>query len=354
MGRYYAINLFRRRRHERRPTTTWNDATSTESNISPIGSRNGNTIHKFQGHFDGNSNTISGIRIYNAGSSANNGGHQGLFGYLGSGAEVKDVTLSNTRITGHNYCGGIAGRNEGNTTIINCHVTNTVAIHTAMDNVDNHGGIIGINYSGTVKECTSAATLTLASTNYTGCEGYGGIVGFNNGTLTDNIANGATVPAASNGNKHGAIAGDGYTTAMQRNYYLNCNVAGTANATGVGMKGADATANNAAVSIHTLTLTDGVTTTTSPSVNLGGTDYYAQGTALVLNSGQSAAPTGYTYAFTVNGESVATANNTVAMPALSMTTSSTSMTRKPQGLSRPRITRIQRILISGTRSTACA
>lgn len=42
-----------------RPTTTWNDATSTESNISPIGSRNGNTIHKFQGHFDGNSNTIS-------------------------------------------------------------------------------------------------------------------------------------------------------------------------------------------------------------------------------------------------------------------------------------------------------
>ena len=298
-----------------RPTTAWNAAASTESNFTPIGSRSESTIHKFHGHFDGNDCTISGIRIYNAGPSANNGGHQGLFGYLGSGAEVKAVTLSNARITGHSYTGGIVGRNEANTTVSDCHVTNTVAIHTAKDNVDYHGGIIGFNYRGTVKECTSAATLTFASTNYTGCEGYGGIVGFNNGTLTDNIANGATVPAASNENKHGAIAGDGYTTAMQRNYYLNCNVAGTANATGVGMKGADATANNASVSIHTLTLTGGVTTTTSPSVNLGGTGYYAQGTALVLNNGQSAAPTGYTYAFTVNGESVATTDTTGAMPA---------------------------------------
>ena len=302
-----------------RPTAAWNAAGSTESNFSPIGSRNGNTIHKFQGHFDGNGCTISGIRIYNAGSSANNGGHQGLFGYIGDGAEVKAVTLSNARITGHRFCGGIVGRNEANTTVSNCHVTNTVAIHTAMDNVDDHGGIIGFNYSGTVKECTSAATLSFASTNHTGCENYGGIVGFNNGTLTDNIANGATVPAASNENKHGAIAGDGYTTAMQRNYYLNCNVAGTANATGIGMKGADATVNNAAVSIHTLTLNDPITTTTAPSVNISGTGYYAQGTVLALNNGQSAAPTGYIYSYTVNGESVTTTDNTVTMPATDAT-----------------------------------
>ena len=312
-----------------RPTAAWNAAGSTESNFSPIGSRSGSTIRKFRGHFDGNGCTISGIRIYNAGTSVNNGGHQGLFGFIGDGAEVKAVTLSNARITGHTYTGGIVGRNEANTTVSNCHVTNTVAIHTAMDNVDYHGGIIGFNINGTVKECTSAATLTFASTNYTGCENYGGIVGFNNGTLTDNIANGATVPAASNGNKHGAIAGDGYTTAMQRNYYLNCNVAGTANATGIGMKGADATVNNAAVSIHTLTLNDPVTTTTAPSVNISGTGYYAQGTALVLNNGQTTIPTGYIYSYTVNGESVTTTDNTVAMPAADTTIGLGALTAIP-------------------------
>ncbi len=299
-----------------RPTTTWDDATSTESNFSGIGSRHGSTIRKFQGHFDGNDNTISGIRIYNAGTTANNGGYQALFGYIGSGAEVKAITLTNTRITGHSFCGGIAGRNEANTTISNCHVTNTVAIHTVENDVDYHGGLIGFNYSGTVTECVSAATLTIAGTNYIGCECYGGIVGFNNGTLTDNFANGVTVAAASNENKHGAIAGDGYATSMQRNYYFDCNVAGVVNAADVGMKGADVTANAASVGLHMLTLAEGITTTTAPTVTFGAIGCYAHGTTITLSGTQTGTPpVGYIFidGYAVNGEAIS--GNTFTMPA---------------------------------------
>ncbi len=213
-------------------TTAWDDAESTESNFTPIGGRG----HIFYGHFDGNGKTIRGIRIY--GSITTETGW-GLFGRAVS-AEVKDLTLADARITGCAYTGGIVGSNQG--TVTNCHVGADVTIVANSSNT-GYGGIVGRNdEGGTVKHCTSAVKMTLAP-GMTPAS-LGGIVGQNYSTggyatLTDNFVIGAVIPAARY-NMHAAITTHmEYATSAhyryERNYYRNCTVAGTANATDVGI-----------------------------------------------------------------------------------------------------------------------
>ena len=214
-------------------TTNWDNATSTENNFTAIG----NNSHKFNGTFDGNGKTISGIRIYRGDNS-----YQGIFGKINSSANIHDLTIADTRIIGYDDCGGIVGYNNSGT-ITNCHVTATVCIHAGKGTAFSHGGIVGLN-SGTTRGCTSAATLTIAN-GLTNCQKYGAIAGDNSGTMTDNLAIGATVPTA-NENKYGAICGVN-TGTLTNNYYIKCTVAGVANATNVGCNNADVTENNGAV-----------------------------------------------------------------------------------------------------------
>ena len=218
-----------------RPTTAWNDDTSTEHNFDAIG----NYDSEFHGNFDGAGHTISGIRIYKGGKG-NADCYQGLFGYIYL-ANIHDVTLADTRITGYYYTGGIVGEARVYSYITGCRVAANVAIH-AVQNSDEHGGIVGYCYYGYVSHCISEATLSgTTGTN------FGGIAGSTDlGSLTDNLAIGATVPAAYE-NRYGAIAGKFYNGTMQRNYYYACTVAGVADATGVGCKNADITENDGAI-----------------------------------------------------------------------------------------------------------
>jgi hypothetical protein len=278
-----------------------NDGTN-DSNYEAIGS--GGT---FNGHFNGDNKTISGIRIYKGGT---NGGdwYQGLFGMTDSKANIHDVTLADADITGYFYTGGIVGYNSGS--VSNCHVAASVIVRAVQNEAHCHGGIVGRNRpSGTVSSCTSAATLTIAD-DVTGFQSYGGIAGFNEGSLTDNLATGATVPAAAD-NTYGAICGSNLGT-IARNYYRACTVANSENATGVGCFKSDVTDDNGAVSIHTLTLGTGITTTSQPAINIDNTDYYA-GT-ITLNGGlPDDAPEHYTNAYTVNGNAIS--GNTFAINA---------------------------------------
>jgi hypothetical protein len=212
-------------------TTNWDNATSTENNFTAIG----NNSHKFNGTFDGNGKTISGIRIYRGDNS-----NQGIFGKIYSSANIHDLTIADTRIIGYDDCGGIVGYNNSGT-ITNCHVTATVCIHAGKETAFSHGGIVGLN-SGTTRGCTSAATLTIAN-GLTNCKKYGAIAGDNSGTMTDNLAIGATVPTA-NDDKYGAICGVN-TGTLTNNYYIKCTVAGVANATNVGCNNADVENNGA-------------------------------------------------------------------------------------------------------------
>ena len=296
-----------------RPTTAWDDATSQENNYTAIGLYSGTTANRryFCGHFDGNGMTIRGIRIYSTETSKG----FGLFGLIGSGAEVKNVVLDEARIAGGGYSAGIVGWNEGGT-IDACQATAKVAVVGTRpnDNTPFLGGIVGrngINGSSTpdgstVKNCTSSVTIS-----YIGSEKSrycGGIAGFNKGTMTDNFVIGANICEAQR-DYHGAIVGHSNSTGttVQCNYYRDCTVAGVANAIDKGCENSNITADDGAMPVFTLTMGTGITTTTTATVTYSGTSYYVFGKAITLSGGLdnvgSFAP-GYTAGYATTSGSV--------------------------------------------------
>ena len=80
-----------------------------DNNFTAIGWYDGESVDLyFNGTFDGDGHTISGIRI-NQSESEN----QGLFGQIGNDAVIENLVLANIEITGYDYVGGIAGFNMG-------------------------------------------------------------------------------------------------------------------------------------------------------------------------------------------------------------------------------------------------
>lgn len=297
-------------------TTAWNLASSTENNYTAIGTND----HPFQGTFDGQGYTVSGIRLY-WGSENDADRNQGLFGAIGRGGTVRGVNLADARITGRYGVGGIAG-NIFDATVEDCSVAADVCIHAVQGSSKYHGGIVGWS-QGSVRYCLSRATLTVA--NVAGCEEYGAITGNNTASkhsVKDCIAVGATVP---NVNNAGAITGNNNgnnSSYVQRNYYRACTVAGTANATGVGVGSDDGnssphdlTTNQGAQALYSLTLPEGVTLVRTASATLPGTDnrtyttgadidgapYAYEGASLSFSYTGATADEGYIPAIFVNG-----------------------------------------------------
>ena len=89
------------------------DPAATNS-FTPIG----RFSSRFQGVFDGNGHTVSGISIRRPGTDC-----QGFFGCL-DGATVKDLTLADSSIEGDRYVGGLFGY-AGRSTIERCFVNGT-------------------------------------------------------------------------------------------------------------------------------------------------------------------------------------------------------------------------------------
>ena len=316
------------------PTDAWNNTSSEEDNYTPIGTY----ANMFQGTYDGQNHTISGIRSYTDAS-----GVEGLFGYIGKGGTVRGVNLANARITGKNYVGGIAGSIYLGT-VEDCSVAADVCIHSAVISSYYHGGIVGV-IQGTVQRCLSRATLTVADA--ADCKYYGAIVGYNNDhAVKDCIAIGATVPNISIGNYRGAIIGmqniNYNNDENQRNYYRACTVAGTENATGVGVGSDknnssphDITENQGAQALYSLTLPSGVSLvrsalatlpgagnkTYTTGADIAGTPYAYAGANLTLNySGE--VPEGNIVLYTYNdGTEHDITDNTFTMPASDVTVS---------------------------------
>jgi len=217
-------------------TTAWDDASSQETNYTPIGYVNGYDDLIFCGHFLGDGHTISGIRIYQGGDDVFGCG-LGLFAKFGSGAEVSGVTIADTHITGYGDVGGIVGHNEYGT-VTNCHVEADVALHAVQNNAYYFGGIVGrISSAGTVSNCTSAVTITIKE-GISNLEGFGGIAGGNHSGSTIKCcrAEGAVVPAVT---RAGTIVGfdEDTGTIISDNTYHSCLVGNNAFNIGVGTKG---------------------------------------------------------------------------------------------------------------------
>ncbi len=124
----------------------------------------------FAGNFDGNGHKIVNLTIDTSGFSND---YLGLFGKIGSLAEVKSLGVENCNIVGgyfSSYLGGLVGENhEGD--IINCYATGNVAGGNDSSYV---GGLAGMNNGGNINNC-------YATSNATGGNSPGGLVGNNKG-----------------------------------------------------------------------------------------------------------------------------------------------------------------------------
>ena len=192
------------------------DGTVTTGNPdqwTPIGSDS----NSYRGTFDGNGKTISGLYIDS--SSAND---QGLFGYVGTGGKVQNLSVTGSvsggedvgGIVGNNFSGtvtncafsgsvsgnigvgGVVGENLGTSTVENCYntgkvtgnrvggvvgensdgsVTNSYNTGTVTGTDDRVGGVVGENSDGSVTNCYNTGKVS-------GSEYVGGVVGDNSGS----------------------------------------------------------------------------------------------------------------------------------------------------------------------------
>ena len=140
----------------------------SEESWTPIGK----TGKLFYGIYNGGGFSISNLNII---ASSNN---QGLFGYIASTGEVRNIALTdvNIDITSANNIGGVAGYNEGR--IEFCYVTGNI---TGKNSV---GGVAGYNFN-VVENCYTTCSVT-------GTDGSaGGITGTNSKNVNKCYATGA-------------------------------------------------------------------------------------------------------------------------------------------------------------------
>lgn len=123
----------------------------------------------FTGVFDGNEKSIRNFTW-----ASTNRISIGLFGYIGPGGWIKNLTLQNVDVNAMNsiYVGGLAGFNQGS--IIDCFLSGSI------NGYNNVGGLVGTNDAGTINNCYSRCNILGTGWN------VGGLVGANDtGTITD-------------------------------------------------------------------------------------------------------------------------------------------------------------------------
>ena len=137
----------------------------------------GTTEKPFEGIYDGNNKTITGLYIETA------EGRQGLFGYIFPSATIKDLTISNADITltdDGSYVGVLTGVNRGT-------VKNITILGGSVKGNSHMGGVVGQN-AGTIQSCFSSATVesTAVGSGSGAGTGIGGIAGSTRNENTQN------------------------------------------------------------------------------------------------------------------------------------------------------------------------
>jgi len=128
--------------------------------ITPIAPDTSTTSGGFQGTpftgvFDGNDNVISNVDVNMPGSD-----FVGLFGYLGTDGQIKNLGVEDTLIIGKSSVGGLAAGNSG--TISNCYSSGSVSGTSTV------GGLAGFN-DGAISNCYSTGDVN-------GVRSVGGLV----------------------------------------------------------------------------------------------------------------------------------------------------------------------------------
>jgi hypothetical protein len=165
---------------------------------------------QFTGVFDGNDYVIRNADVNMPGSY-----YVGLFGYLGTSGQIRNLGVEDISVFGRRYVGGVVGYSSQDT-IIDCHSIGGNVTGDAWV-----GGLVGYNSSGTVSNCFSTGSVT-------GGSYLGGLVGYNSsGTV-------------SNSHSSGSVTGDDYIGGLVgrnsqgtiSNSYSTGSVSGTDNYVG--------------------------------------------------------------------------------------------------------------------------
>ena len=205
----------------------------------------GTSANKFTGTFDGSGHSITGLYIDNDEAAV------GLFGYVGAGGTIRDLTitgasvrstksgaaragyyvglvtavnegtvsgikLANSKVSGGSTLGGVVGKNNG--TVTGCGNDSAVVEQYGAKDA-GVGGVVGEN-NGTVTLCYNRAEITRTAEATKNDGYYGGIVGFNKGVLSNSYNTGNILPTKY---KVGGVVGNTDSNSS----IINCYNAGT-------------------------------------------------------------------------------------------------------------------------------
>lgn len=155
----------------------------------------------FNGTFDGQNHTISGI-VYDESSSDKQGG---LFGHAGENSVIKNVTIDNSSIVAD---GAVCNKSNG--VISNC--INNATLKSVSENSKYCGGICGYAVFGKIIDCVNNGKIQ-------GLYNVGGICGSGNNEIIINCYNTGSVTGSEN---IGGIYG-GYSLGFFDNTVLIAN-----------------------------------------------------------------------------------------------------------------------------------
>jgi hypothetical protein len=183
----------------------------------------------FSGLFNGDGHTVSRLTITGA-------DYLGLFGGLGSGAEVKNLGVVDVEITSSGYSvGGLVGYNSG--TLSRCYSTSMVRGGHCV------GGLVGSNGLG--RSSGGPVTLCYSIGVVSGTESVGGLVGQNGGDVIRCYSTSVVTGASEVGGLVGQNGGSIRLTAVAGHVadcYSTSTVSGTESVGGlVGANGGELT-----------------------------------------------------------------------------------------------------------------
>jgi len=127
----------------------------------------GDNDPKFNGDFDGNSNTIADLFIDRAGEQA-----IGLFGSTDFDTRISNLSLTNVDITGDTYVGSLIGSTSGY--IENCSADGNLVGTEGTWTSENIGGLVGMAIAGEITE--SYANVDVTGTPSVGVGGFVGTI----------------------------------------------------------------------------------------------------------------------------------------------------------------------------------
>lgn len=162
----------------------------------------------FTGNYDGQEFEINKLNPKLTATSTKL--YAGMFGYVGKGGVVKNVTITSLSTDYGYYIGGIAGYNDG--LIYNCKVKNgaivslTKSINTELD--INLGGIVGYNdINGVIDYCDFTGYVSAITSKEILISRVGGIAGYNSGIVMQCTTNRLTSATGENISVVGTYAG---------------------------------------------------------------------------------------------------------------------------------------------------